>query len=65
MKSDSLLWLARELDDHTAGNHVIRLDWGNLAIECKAGVGDCCELKNLLSDLARDYLRLRKAESAV
>lgn len=59
---DELLWLAREMDDHTSGNTTILLDWGNCSIECKAGSAPCSELKNRLRDLAIDYMRLKKKE---
>lgn len=51
---DTLLWLAKEMDDHTHGNETIFLDWGNYSIKCNS-----CELKNLLVELAKDYVRLR------
>ena len=59
---DELLWLAREMDDHTGGNDEIVMDWGNYSIKCIAGSAGCSELKSRLRDLAIDYLRLKKKE---
>ena len=61
---EELLWLAREMDDHTCGNSVILLDWGNAEIQCLAGIAPCNELKNRLRDMAIDYMRLKKKEMA-
>lgn len=52
---DTLLWLANEINDHTHGNDTIYMDWGNYSIKCNS-----CELKSLLVELAKDYVRLRQ-----
>lgn len=57
---DTLLYLARNLDDHTSGNETIVMDWGNVRIDCHD-----TRLKSLLVELARDYLRLRAIEDAI
>ena len=56
-RTEQMLWLARELDDHTGGNETISLDWGRFSVTCSSG-----ELKALLTDLARDYTRLKTQE---
>lgn len=59
-KLDQLLYLARQMDDRTSGNDQINMDWGNAWIRCTDSY-----LKDLLVDLANDYVRLRKMESDV
>jgi hypothetical protein len=54
-----MLWLARELDDHTGGNETISLDWGRFSVTCSSR-----ELKVLLTHLANDYTRLKTQEIA-
>lgn len=60
--NDDKLWLAKQLDDHTGGNSTILVDWGNFTIDCKAGIAPSTDLKNLLSEMAKDYVRLREKE---
>lgn len=60
VKSDDKLWLARAIDDHTVGNSTIDMDWGRFSIVCQGGGAGHTGLKNLLVELAQDYLRLRK-----
>lgn len=54
---DQLMWLAKEMNDHTCGNDTIFLDWWNHSIKCNS-----MELKNRLVDLANDYMRLKNKE---
>lgn len=62
---DRMYYLAKNLDDCTVGNSEIFMDWGNCSVVCKAVSAGSPELKTLLVEMARDYVRLRDQEAAI
>jgi hypothetical protein len=53
---EQMLWLAEEMSRSSQAD-TFEMDWGNIWIKCCSW-----ELKNILRDMAKDYVRLRELE---
>jgi hypothetical protein len=54
---EEVLWLAKEMAHPVYGTDTFDMDWGNVWIKCS-----CVNVKNTLTQMATDYLRLKKLE---